>query len=107
MKYLVCDVIDNKTERIKFRCMLNVAVSMLEEYCPTKTIDDQANHLVRRTKEKMRSRKVASHSTTLKLKLRDYKYITKSNAKCYIIVPLSFTRHSSINTPKLKDYDTI
>lgn len=107
MEYLVCDVIDNKTEGIRFRCMLNVAVPMLEEYCPTKTIDEQADYLIRKTKEKMRSRKVASHNTTLKLKLHSYKYITKSNIKCYLIVPLNFTRHSSINTPKLKDYDTI
>lgn len=65
MKYLVCNVIDNKTERVKFRCMLNVAVAMLDTYCPIKTLEEQANYLKRRTREKMRSRRVASHDTTL------------------------------------------
>ena len=105
MKYLVCNVIDNKTERVKFRCALNVAVAMLDTYCPVKTLEEQANHLMKRTREKMRSRRVTSHDTTLDLKLHTYKYITKSNIKCYYVEPLGFIHRNGVNTPVLKDYD--
>ena len=53
----------------------------------------------------MRSRRVTSHDTTLDLKLHTYKYITKSNIKCYYVEPLGFIHRNGVNTPVLKDYD--
>ncbi len=106
MKYIMCDVIDNDNEdNIKFRTMLTIAASMLESYCPSLTVNAQAEYLRKKTREKMKENKIKRTTVHLRLRVEDYKIVTKSDVKCYMIKPLGFDLHISVNTPRLKDYD--
>lgn len=106
MKYIMCDVIDNDNEdNIKFRTMLTIAASMLESYCPSLTVNVQAEYLRKKTREKMKEKKIKRTTVHLRLRVEDYKIVTKSDVKCYMIKPLGFDLHINVNTPRLKDYD--
>lgn len=106
MKYIICDVVDNNDEdNIKFRTMLTIAANMLESYCPSLTANEQAEYLRKKTREKMREKKIRRTDAHLKLRVEDYKVVTKSEVGCYMIEPLGFSLHINVNTPRLKDYD--
>lgn len=106
MKYIMCDVIDNDNEdNIKFRTMLTIAASMLESYCPSLAVNAQAEYLRKKTREKMKEKKIKRTTVHLRLRVEDYKIVTKSDVKCYMIKPLGFDLHINVNTPRLKDYD--